>query len=437
VLDTTFVSWKNQCLDDAECFDKIRDEQTTCSVSQELTPSATTPLVERSQLRLSRRESPLEGLIDNNNNSVPVRDDVPPHITYSDDKTRMTMEGQTSIDSVTARNASDDDMAQSITDSKHEGTAENNDQSRSSPDFSSVGTSSLGSDISFGGSHSFRLQTPRSSRSRDLNVTADSNTHRKGNPSAKQTPENTKRANTSKSNALTTLPSCLRPFHPGARSPNDIYTMILARLKRRDRDLALLLTRIFYAIGSPESFQQLKDACQLVRKRHAMSVHAADSSETQPPQSLGPKVIRALDKLDIEASVESILRRGYLASLRGDRNSRQIQYRIRDSSKRSRRSRPGNAKFRLQKASGGAERASVRVIDDLLKDAYPELRLVAETDQNYQKKAASLHQKLSQGRHWLALEEKFSPGILAVVPTGEIVGFGNSGYVNPHSLTWL
>ena len=492
MLDTTFVSWKNQCLDDVECCDKAQDGQTTCSVSQELTPSATTPLelahgcattsranddpmslslvptrsrycltgedqaaatgssyaeaplvdgdglrksvVEQSQLRLSRRESPLVGLIDNNN-SVPVRDHVPPHITYSDDKT-MTMEGQTSIDSVTARKASSHDVAQSITDSRHEATAENNDQSRStSPDCSSVGTSSLGSDISFGGSHSFRLRTPHSNFSRDLDVMADSNTHRKRNPSAKQKAEKTKRVNTSKSDALTTLPCCLRPFHPGAGSPNDICTMILARLKRRDPNDALLLTRIFYAIGSPESFQQLKDACQLVRKRHVMSVPAVDSSEAQSPRGLGPKAIRALDKLDIEASVESILRRGYLANLRGDRNGRQIQYRIQNSSKRSRSSRPGNVRFRLQKANRGAGRVSVRVFDDLLKDAYPELRLVAKSDQDYKKKAESLHQRLSNGRHWLALEEKFSPGILAVVPTGDTVGFSNSLHVNPHSLT--
>ena len=278
-------------------------------------------VVEQCQLRLSRRESPLVGLIDNN--SFPVRDHVPPHITYSDDKTRMMMEGQTSIDSVTARKASSDDMAQSITDSRHEATAENNDQSSStSPDCSSVGTSSLGSDVSFGGSHSFRLRTPRSSFSRDLDMKADSNTHRKRNPSAKRIPENTKRVNTSKSDTLTTLPCCLRPIHPGTGSPNDIYTMILARLKIGGPNLALMVTRIFYAIGSLESFRQLKDACQLVRKRHVISVPAVDSSEAQPPRGRGPKAIRALDKLDTEALVGSILRRGYLANLCGDRNDR-------------------------------------------------------------------------------------------------------------------
>ena len=122
-----------------------------------------------------------------------------------------------------------------------------------------------------------------------------------------------------------------------------------------------------------------------------MSVPAADSSEAQPPQGLGPKAIRALDKLDTKASVGSILRRGYLANLCSDRNSRQIQYRIQDSSKRSRSSRPGNVKFRLQKANRGGGRVSVRVFNDLLKDAYPELRLVAKSDQDYKKKAESLH----------------------------------------------
>ena len=475
MLDTTIVSWKNQCLDDAECCDKARDGQTTCSVSQELARSATTPpelvhgratsranddrmslslaptrsrygltgedeaaatsssyaeapLVDGDGLRKSvveRRESPLVGLIDNN--SVPVRDHVPPHITYSDDKTKMALEGQTSIDSLTAKRASSDDMAQSITDSRHEATSENNDQSRpTSPDCSGMGTSSL-SDISFGRSHS--------NISRDLDIMADSNKHRKRKPPAKRIPEKTKRVNTSKSDALTALPCCLRPFHPSAGSPNDVYPMILARLKKGDPSDALLLTRIFYAIGSPESFQQLKDACQLVRKRHVMSIPAVDSSEAQSPQGLGPKAIRALDKLDREPSVESILRRGYLANLRSDRNRRQIEYRIQNSSKRSRIAGPCNVKFRPQKANRGAGRVSVRVINDLLEDAYPELRLLDKPDQVYKKKAASLHQRISNGRHWLALEEKYSPGILAIVPTGDTVGISNSEHVNPHSLT--
>ena len=203
------------------------------------------PLVDGDGLRKSvveRRESPLVGL---NDNSVSVRDHVPPHITYSDDKTKMAMEGQTSIDSVTAKRASSDDMAQSIMDSRHEATLEDNDQSRpTSLDCSGVGTSSQ-SDISFGRSHL--------NISRDLDIMADPNKTRKRNL-AKRILEKTRRVNTSKSNALTALPCCLRPFHPSAGSPNDVYPIILTRLKKRDPSDVLLLTRIFYAIGSLESF---------------------------------------------------------------------------------------------------------------------------------------------------------------------------------------
>ena len=53
-----------------------------------------------------------------------------------------------------------------------------------------------------------------------------------------------------------------------------------------------------------------------------MSIPAVDSSEAQSLRGLGPKAIRALNKLDREPLVESILRRGYLANLRSDRNRR-------------------------------------------------------------------------------------------------------------------
>ena len=68
----------------------------------------------------------------------------------------------------------------------------------------------------------------------------------------------------------------------------------------------------------------------------------------------------------------------------------------------------------------------MQAINDLLKEAYPELGLVAKSDPEHKKISESLYQRLSNGRHWLVLEESYSPGILAVVPTGDSVGFFNT-----------
>jgi hypothetical protein len=126
---------------------------------------------------------------------------------------------------------------------------------------------------------------------------------------------------------VTTLPRCLKSFPQDLVRPEEIYTEITARLKVDDSALTVMLTRVFYAIGSPESFRQLKVACTVVRKRHGLSVPADDGTGPQSPQALGSKALRALDKLDVEASVQSNLRRDYLANLVRDRGHRQNHHR--------------------------------------------------------------------------------------------------------------
>ena len=81
-----------------------------------------------------------------------------------------------------------------------------------------------------------------------------------------------------------------------------------------------MLTRLFFAIASPDAFYQLRDACTSIRENGASTI-------LQPTNSVA-QTIQALDNLEIAVLINSILRRYHLTRLVDYRNERESYYKI-------------------------------------------------------------------------------------------------------------
>ena len=66
-------------------------------------------------------------------------------------------------------------------------------------------------------------------------------------------------------------------------------------------------------------------------------------------------------------------------------------------------------------------RASSLALADLISQAYPDLkqpqRRQKAPEDEYQRKLKSLQNRLDSGRNWHLMQQRFSPGILTLVPT--------------------
>jgi hypothetical protein len=126
-----------------------------------------------------------------------------------------------------------------------------------------------------------------------------------------------------------------------------------------------------------------------------------------------PEVLPAmqvLDHLDAATSISSILRRFHL--------TRSLDRRINLAKSHK------NIRSRLTKrASNGNTKVGhvgSKALADLMAESYPRLKHPAPdkqaTDTKYRDKLRKLQNRLSCARNWHALQQKCSPGILALVP---------------------
>jgi hypothetical protein len=164
-----------------------------------------------------------------------------------------------------------------------------------------------------------------------------------------------------------------------------------------------LLTRLFFAIASPDTFYQLRDACISIRENGTSTI-------LQPTNSVA-QTIQALDNLEIAVSTNSILRRYHLTRLVDHRNERESYQ------------RPERAVRIVKDSSDGYGRASSLALADLMAQAYLKLKSLprsrGKSEDKYQRKLKSLKNRISSGRNWYLLQQKFTPGILALVHTGK------------------
>jgi hypothetical protein len=199
--------------------------------------------------------------------------------------------------------------------------------------------------------------------------------------------------------------------------PADVYKIFLDRSQSEDQEGIWLLTRLFFAIASPDAFYQLRDACTSIRESDSPAVLQTNTSIAQ--------TIQALDNLEIAVSTNSILRRYHLTRLVDYRNERETHHRS---------ERPERALRIAKDSSENYGRASSLALTDLMTQAYPKLkhhpRSRGRSEDEYQRRLKSLKNRISSGRNWYLMQQKFSPGILALVPTGGDYKIQNSESVS-------
>ena len=362
-----------------------------------------------------RRDSLYESMADEERASIcdgPRRDSASHMTGDSDDEWRMASE-RTSIGAFNL------DRANTDTDQPPGMDTEDDGHSLISPGPTAAAFSKPQQDMNPDGDQHHALRPRLSTSDRDTTKKTSAGSSKKRKSPVKQLRSNAKQAKILECNAnFAVIPNSLLPLSDCLVQPAEIHAKISKRLNTHNTDLKLMLTRLFYAIGSPESFYQLKVACTGVWNMSALSL--SDSHGSIPP-------LRALDKLDVDVSVEPILRRYYLAELVASRDRRQAHYGAQDCRmQQPRLLRFGYTKPRAESATRGTRLATRQALKDLLLESYPNLRKVAETDPEYKSKLAILNQRLCNGRHWRTLEERYSSGILSLIPTGDTVCLFNS-----------
>jgi hypothetical protein len=124
------------------------------------------------------------------------------------------------------------------------------------------------------------------------------------------------------------------PIPKNFHQPTEIYNIFCDRCPNDDPGAMWLLTRLFFAIGSPTAFEQLRETCIFLRERQ-------DLPNLQSTADLR-QTLYALNRLDVHGSVASVLRRIYLASLKSHRKNLELQhqdsvpFRTRNATKRPR-----------------------------------------------------------------------------------------------------
>jgi hypothetical protein len=196
--------------------------------------------------------------------------------------------------------------------------------------------------------------------------------------------------------------------------PKEIYRQFLNRCATIDTDVAYSLIHLFYAIASPQAFDHLREAFQVAGTQGEVTISQKTDTTAQ--------TINALNALNTAAMMYSMLRRFHLVRLYQHRAERGNQHEKDKPTQRQTR------KSELLKAK--CAKTSSLALADLMAEAYPHLEkpvlLQDAAGTEYGKKYSTLKQMLAAGRNWHALEQSYSIGILALVPTGSECGIQNS-----------
>lgn len=199
--------------------------------------------------------------------------------------------------------------------------------------------------------------------------------------------------------------------------PVEVYERLASRCNGADQNALWLMTQLFYAIASPNAFDQLRDACLLVRETGEFVIPQQTYTVTQ--------TIQALEGLEMAAITHSILRRYYLTRLIEHRNEREKSHVLQRPLRRSSKS-----KSLITSLTDRYGRVSSLALSDLMAEAYPELkqptRLRDAAGTEYKRRHKSVKNMLGAGKNWYSMQQAFSPGILALVPTGRDCGIQNS-----------
>ena len=132
--------------------------------------------------------------------------------------------------------------------------------------------------------------------------------------------------------------------------------------------------------------------------------------------------MQALDSLDVQLSVASVLRHDFLVSLKTHRMKLEKEHqnssvRIRKAPKRlATLSENGHSQ-----TVSTFDRADTQALRKMMEEAYPDLqstrRVRGGAVDDYQKKLAALKERIRNGRNWKILQETFGPSVLLLIPS--------------------
>jgi hypothetical protein len=131
--------------------------------------------------------------------------------------------------------------------------------------------------------------------------------------------------------------------------------------------------------------------------------------------------MQALDRLEVAVSKSFIQRRYLLTHLVDHRNKlegTQLSQRPERAAKTA-KAMKGQRMLTNERSFG---RASSLALENLMSQAYPGLKPTRGTQAGkndaYQKKLKSIKNRLTYRRNWSMVQQRFSLGILALIPTG-------------------
>ncbi|KAL4768690.1 hypothetical protein BDW60DRAFT_115568 [Aspergillus nidulans var. acristatus] len=218
-------------------------------------------------------------------------------------------------------------------------------------------------------------------------------------------------------------------------SPDTVLATFTHHLGRGKQSIALLLTRLFYAIGSPDALSQLRDAVKLSREQTPAIIPVSSTNDLAT-------TVKALDHLDSMTTLSHILRRYYLVRLLEHRTrfeqdhvtakqawrppKRMLKY---DCARVELIKNGGNCSSSSCSSSASKKneekrepplkyRSKSQALADLMQMLYPDLKpAVAEgKDCMYSRKLTKLRNRLSCARNWYRFEQAFPGAILALIP---------------------
>lgn len=200
--------------------------------------------------------------------------------------------------------------------------------------------------------------------------------------------------------------------------PEDALEHITSLLARAQNSSPQTLLNMFFGIASPFSINQLSEACSWIRD----SVPRDNITEGTHVR----RTVRALEWMDAQSKAFPYLRRFHLVQLCQHQRDLQGRHLERSSSNTGKPQKYGLKKGPI-KTSKGTKRAASNALDELMRQAHPECS--DKHDAEYSKRLKSLRNRLSAGRNWYLMQQRFGIGILALVPCGKEVGITNAEYV--------
>ncbi|KAL2365364.1 hypothetical protein RJZ56_001745 [Blastomyces dermatitidis] len=193
--------------------------------------------------------------------------------------------------------------------------------------------------------------------------------------------------------------------------PDSLYCLLTQQCGKDHNEEVPRLVRLFYAIASPYAFKQLAEACKSARLQEHNTLSQFPSDDQM--------LMNTLDVLDSKSTLRTLLRRFFLVRLLDSRNQSE-NFKIRRT-----QSAPGrDCKNKDRARDSLSGRPDSNAVQDLLFKFYPHIKHVEKWSVEYKEKHTKLKNRLKWARNWYLLRQKFSSGLLALVPCGDELRIG-------------